>query len=73
MELIKPEDPQYFEQSCSKEYDRHDYKVVGKNGDSVVVDDYMKAREIWWNRKNFLSHIEVVDKKPVKEKSKGFK
>ena len=36
------------------------------------LTDYMKAREIWWNRKDFLSHIEVVDKKPVKEKSKGF-
>ena len=43
MELIKPNDPRYFEQSCFKNYDRHDYKVVAKNGDSVVVDDYMKA------------------------------
>ena len=73
MELIKPNDPRYFEQSCFKDYDRHDYKVVAKNGDSVVVDDYMKAREIWWNRKVFLSHIEVMDKKPTKVKSKGFK
>ena len=73
MELIKPNDPRYFEQSCFKDYDRHDYKVVAKNGDSVVVDDYMKAREIWWNRKVFLSHIEVMDKKPKKVKSKGFK
>ena len=47
-------------------------KLLQKNGDSVVVDDYMKAREIWWNRKVFLSHIEVLDKKPAKVKSKGF-
>ena len=56
-----------------EDYDRHHYKVVDKNGDSIVVDDYMKAHEIWWNRKVFLSHIEVIDKKPVKEKSRGFK
>ena len=71
MELIKPDDPLYFEQSSYEDYDRHHYKVVGKNGDSIVVEDYMSAQEIWWNRKVFLSHIEVLDK-PKKE-SKGFK
>ena len=49
MELITPDDPQYFQQSSYKDYDRHQYKVVGKNGDSIVVDDYMSAQEIWWN------------------------
>ena len=71
MELIRPDDPQYFEQSSYEDYDRHHYKVVGKNGESIVVEDYMSAQEIWWNRKVFLSHIEVLDK-PKKE-SKGFK
>tara|TARA_R100000479_G_scaffold126221_1_gene65613 strand:+ start:89 stop:343 length:255 start_codon:yes stop_codon:yes gene_type:complete len=70
MELIKPDDPQYFEQSSYDDYDRHHYRVVSKNGESIVVDDYMMAREIWWNKKMFLSHIEVLDKK---KKSKGFK
>ena len=45
MELITPDDPQYFQQSSYKDYDRHQYKVVGKNGDSIVVDDYMSAQE----------------------------
>ena len=75
MNLIKPDDPQYFEQSCYKDYDRHHYKVVGKNGDSLVVEDYMSAQEIWWNRKVFLSHIEVLDinKPPHMARSqKGF-
>ena len=57
-QLIKSNDPRYFEQSCFKNYDRHDYKVVANNGDSVVVDDYMKAREIWWHRKVQLSHTD---------------
>ena len=42
--MIKPNDPRYFEQSCFKNYDRHDYKVVAKNGDSVVVDDYQTVK-----------------------------
>ena len=41
MELIRPDDPQYFEQSSYEDYDRHHYKVVGKNGESIVVEDYM--------------------------------
>ena len=74
MELIRPDDDQYFEQTCYKDYDRHRYKVVSKNGESVVVGDYMMAQEIWWNKKMFLSHIEVLDVKvKPKTKTKGFK
>ena len=72
MELIKPEDPQYFQQKRYKEYDRHQYKVVGKNGESIVVDDYMSAQEIWWNRKVFLSHIENLIDRPKPKNVKGF-
>ena len=67
MELIRPDDPQYFEQSSYEDYDRHHYKVVGKNGESIVVEDYMSAQEIWWNRKVFLSHIEVLETNLVKK------
>ena len=42
---------------------------VGKTGETINVDNWLQAREIWWNRKAFLSHIEVLDVK----KSKGFK
>ena len=30
MELIRPDDPQYFEQSSYEDYDRHHYKVEVK-------------------------------------------
>ena len=72
-QLISPDDPTYFTLSSNDLYDRHQYKVVAKNGDSIVVDDYMSAQEIWWNRKTFLSHIEVLDRQKQKESSKGFK
>lgn len=67
--LIKPSDPQYFTESSDKLYDRHTYKIVTKSGETINVDNWLQAREIWWNRKSFLSHIEVLDVK----KSKGFK
>ena len=67
--LIEPSDPQYFTETSDKLYDRHTYKIVSKTGETINVDNWLQAREIWWNRKSFLSHIEVLDVK----RSKGFK
>ena len=67
--LIEPSDPQYFTETSDELYDRHTYKIVSKTGETINVDNWLKAREIWWNRKAFLSHVEVLDVK----KSKGFK
>ena len=69
MELIKPTDPQYFKLSSEEPYDRHHYKVVDKSGDSIIVESWEEANVIWWHKKMFLSHIEVLDQKEVK----GFK
>ena len=72
MELIKPEDPQYFTHTSDDLYDRHHYKIVSNSGETITVDNWEDARVVWWNKKTFLSHVEVVDK-PTKEESKGFK
>jgi hypothetical protein len=59
-----------FKQTCDKPYVRHDYKVVYNDGTYQVFDNYEDVQLLWWNRSgNFLSHIEVLDKK----QSKGFK
>ena len=67
--LIKPSDPRYFTETSGELYDRHTYNLVSKTGETISVDNWLQAREIWWNRKAFLSHVEVLDVK----KSKGFK
>ena len=67
--LIEPSDPQYFTETSDELYDRHTYKIVSKTGETINVDNWLQAREIWWNRKAFLSHVEALDVK----KSKGFK
>lgn len=69
MELIKPSDSQYFEQSSYEPYDRHSYKIVSKTNESVVVEDWETAQLTWFQKSAFLSHIEVIDKR----ESKGFK
>ena len=71
MELIKPEDPQYFTLSSDEPYDRHHYKVTSKSGDIITVDNWEDLRTIWWNKKAFLSHVEVIDK-PKAKQSRGF-
>ena len=69
MELIKPEDPQYFTQTSDELYDRHHYKIISTTGESVDVKNWEQVREIWWNKRSFLSHVEILDKK---QRAKGF-
>ena len=61
-----------FQQTSNEPYVRHDYKLIYENGKQVVFDNYEDVQLFWFQRGgNFLSHIEVLDKK--KTKSKGFK
>ena len=47
-----------FTETSDGLYDRHDYKIIGKNGESIVVDNWQTVQEVWWNRGAFLSRIE---------------
>jgi len=67
--LIQPSDPMYFTLSSNDSYDRHNYKIVSKTGESIVVDNWETAQMTWFQKNVFLSHIEVLDRK----KRKGFK
>lgn len=58
---------EWFAQTSDELYDRHDYKIVSKSGESSVVDNWESVQLIWFQRGSLLSHIEVLDKK-----SKGF-
>ena len=69
-QVISPDDPQYFTETSDGLYDRHDYKIIGKNGESIVVDNWQTVQEVWWNRGAFLSRIEDLDQK---NNGKGFK
>ena len=60
-----------FTQTCDKPYDRHHYKMVYSNNQSVVVDSWEKVRKIWWETPNkFASHIEVLD---IVKQNKNYK
>ena len=62
MKLIEKNDSRYFEQSCSKSYDRHHYRLHLVNGDHVDFDNYEDVQVTWFrNPSRFLSHVEVLD------------
>jgi hypothetical protein len=60
-----------FKQTSDEPYLRHDYKVIFENGEEVIFDNYEDVQVTWFqNGGNFLSHIEVLDRK---QEAKGFK
>jgi hypothetical protein len=60
-----------FQQTSNEPYLRHDYKLIFENGREVIFDNYEDVQVTWFQRSgNFLSHIEVLDRK---QEAKGFK
>ena len=54
-------DGEVFESYCDKPYDRQIYKVVLKDGRSVTFDSYDLMRYEWYQNREHLSHVEVLD------------
>ena len=62
-----------FTATSDASYDRHNYRLVLQNGQSII---YGSWEEVWlmWGRGSAttFSHIEVLDKPQPKTKAKGF-
>lgn len=64
--------PKRFSQTSDGLYDRHDYKLLFKNGKSIIFDDYMEAQDYWMKTNpSILDRIDVLDKKDKKKTKKG--
>lgn len=62
-----------FKQTCDKPYDKHYYKLVYTNGQSIILEDYMDVQAHWIQTPgHFLSHVEIFDVAQKKSKKKGF-
>jgi hypothetical protein len=60
----------HFQRTSDVLYDKHQYKFVYSNGQSVIFDSYEEAQLEWMKvPEQFLGHIEVLDRK---NSSKGF-
>ena len=66
--------PEFFRQTSDEPYDRHNYRFVYSNNQSIIVESYEEVRQEWFNTPAmFKSHIEVLDKKQKKKSKGGFK
>jgi len=65
--------PEFFKQTSDEPYDRHIYRFIDSNNNSIIVESYEQVNEKWFNTPSMLkSRIEVLDKTTnKKKKSKG--
>jgi hypothetical protein len=65
--------PKNFQQTSNEPYNRHDYKLVYFSNKSVIFDNFEDLRKEWWQTpEQFLSHVEVLDKRKEKSTPRGF-
>ena len=55
-------DGEDFTTYCDKDYDRHTYKLVLKDGRIAPIEDYEQVKYAWYQYRAEASHIVVVDK-----------
>ena len=68
---MKSNDRPYFKQTSDAPYDRHWYKIHCTDKSVKIVQSYEEVQTAWWNFKQFISHVEVIDAKK-QSKPRGF-
>ena len=56
----KPQELKTFTSTCDKDYDRHTYKLVLKNGKALILEDYEMVRQYWYQYKDQMNCVEVL-------------
>lgn len=67
--------PDHFTQTSNELYDKHNYKLIFKNGKSIVFEDYESLLQFWFQYgfKDELACVDIIDKNKVKQRQKkGF-
>ena len=65
-------DGEEFKTYCDKPYDRHVYRLYSKDGKYLTYDNYEIMRYHWYQMRQEVSHVEVVDVPKKREGGKGF-
>jgi hypothetical protein len=65
--------PEFFKQTSDVPYDRHEYRLIFSNNDSIIFQSYEQVMEKWFSTPSmFTSRVEVLDK-TNKKSNGGFK
>ena len=54
-------DGEVFKTYCDKDYDRHIYRVVWKDGSSTDYDNYEVVRYVWYQYKDMAERVHILD------------
>ena len=64
--------PEFFEQTSDEPYDRHDYRLISTDGNSVVMHDWQSVSAAWFQLPAmFKDRIEVLDKPKPRKTTKA--
>ena len=63
-----------FTETSSESYDRHDYVVYFKDGNSRKFDNWEDAQAFWFQfaHMKLLDRVDILDKPKKRTKAKGF-
>ena len=61
-----------FTQTSDKPYDQNKYKIVFKNGKSVVVENYETMKSMWYQWRKDVSNVEIITEPKKKSGGGGF-
>ena len=59
---MKYQDGKNFTTYCDKPYDKHKYRLVLQNGKAIVLEDYDQVRQLWYQFRQQMVTVEVIDK-----------
>ena len=62
----------HFTATCDKPYDQNKYKIIFKDGRSVVIDDYSIVKNLWYEYREQVSNVEIIKEFKKKTGGKGF-
>ena len=54
-------DGEIFETYCDKEYNKHLYRLIWKDGSFTDYDNYEVMRYIWYEYRQMAERVHVID------------
>lgn len=54
-------DGEVFTTYCDKPYDKHNYRIIWKDGSTTDYDNYEIMRYVWYQYKHMAERVHVIE------------
>ena len=61
--MMAYKDGEVFKTYCDRPYDKHDYRIIWKDGTTDDFDNYDIMRYVWYQYKDRAERVIIVDPK----------